>query len=154
MRSDPFFEYSHVTVALKALMKGVRAKGGDFEEDDLDDIVGKVREKHEKDYLERQGGGEVPDSKSKSKGKGKAKATGDDSDVSMDSMMEEVDMTGAMVDDFDDDDEEDEPPPTKKKPAARGRGAGAAAKKAPTKSTAKSTATGRGRGKKKVRLFP
>ena len=88
LRSDPFFEYSHVTVALKALMKGVRAKGGDFEEDDLDDIVGKVREKHEKDYLERQGGGEVPDSKSKSKGsKGKGKATGDDSDVSMDSMM-------------------------------------------------------------------
>lgn len=30
---------SHVQVALKALMKGVQKKGGEFEEDDLEDIV-------------------------------------------------------------------------------------------------------------------
>lgn len=31
--------HSHVKTALKSLMKGVQTKGGEFEEDDLDDIV-------------------------------------------------------------------------------------------------------------------
>lgn len=30
---------SHVSVALKALMKGVQKKGGEFQEEDLEDIV-------------------------------------------------------------------------------------------------------------------
>ncbi|CAL1709553.1 unnamed protein product [Somion occarium] len=125
---------NHVSTALKSLMKGVQTTGGEFEEEDLEDIVGKVREKHEKDYLEKHNGGRS------TKSKGKEKATdADRSDASVESMMEEFDLGPSDIDD-----QESEAPPPPKKTAARAKKPAAAPKKAPAKAPA------RGRGKKKV----
>lgn len=34
--------YSHVKISLKSLMKGVQTNGGEFEDDDLEEIVSNV----------------------------------------------------------------------------------------------------------------
>lgn len=119
---------NHVNHALKSLMKGVQANGEEVEEENIDDIVEKVREKHDKEYVEkRQDGGS-------SKSKGKGKATNDESDVSADSMMMDVDAGGSDFEELESD------PAPKKKARAPAKKATAPAKKAPAK----------GRGKKKV----
>ncbi|EGO01009.1 hypothetical protein SERLA73DRAFT_167194 [Serpula lacrymans var. lacrymans S7.3] len=128
-KDDPHAIQSHVSVALRSLMKGVAANG-DVNEGDLDDVLLKAKERQDKEYIEK-----VRTGKS-SNAKGKAKATGDESDAaSVDSMMMDVDAAGGS--DFEA--QSDEPRPKKttaRKPAA----AKASAKKAPAK----------GRGKKAV----
>ncbi|KAL6306913.1 DNA repair exonuclease [Sparassis latifolia] len=118
----------HVSTALKTLMKGVQATGKteDLEEEELDEIVGKVREQQEQDYLDKRNNGKA------SKSKGKGKATNDASDAeSMDSMMMEFDAVPSDLD------ESDEAP---KKKATTRKKAAAPVKKVPAK----------GRGKKKA----
>ncbi|KAF8839702.1 DNA repair exonuclease [Paxillus ammoniavirescens] len=128
-KDDSHAIQSHVSSALRALMKGVQANG-DLDEGDLDDVVSKVRERHDQEYAEQARAGKT----TKTKGKGKARA--DDSDgASADSMMMDVDAVDSAF-------ESDEPPPPKKKAAApkKTAAAKAPAKKAPAK----------GRGKKPV----
>ncbi|KAI6025995.1 Mre11 DNA-binding presumed domain-containing protein [Pisolithus marmoratus] len=128
-KDDSHAIQTHVTAALKALMKGVQANG-EVDEGDLDNVLVKIKEQHETEYAERNRAGQT------AKGKGKARA--DDSDnASVDSMMMEVDGGGSDVD-FDNDRDLGAPPPPKK--AKRAVATKAPAKKAPTK----------GRGKKVV----
>ncbi|KAA1467120.1 DNA repair exonuclease [Dentipellis sp. KUC8613] len=117
----------HVKATLKALMKGVQANG-EIPEEDLDDVLDKVREQKEKEYEEERTMGKT----TKSKGKGKARAGSDESDGTVDSMAMDVDDVGS---DFD-----SEAAPKKKKAAATTRAKKAAP--APKKTTA--------RGKKKA----
>ncbi|KZT63172.1 DNA repair and meiosis protein Mre11 [Daedalea quercina L-15889] len=123
---------THVNSALKSLMKGVQANGKeDLSDDGLDEIVDKVREQQNKEYLERRG----EERPAKSKGKGKA---ADDSDGSVDSMLMDVDAGGS---DFEELSEKEVP---QKKTKAQAKKA-APAKKAPAKK-----APAKGRGKKVV----
>ncbi|KAI6145221.1 Metallo-dependent phosphatase-like protein [Pisolithus tinctorius] len=132
-KDDSHAIQTHVTTALKALMKGVQANG-EVDEGDLDNVLVKVREQHETEYAERSRTGKT------AKGKGKGKARDEDSDnASVDSMMMEVDGGGSDVD-FDNDEDLDVPPPTKKTAPKRATTTKAPAKKAPVK----------GRGKKAV----
>ncbi|KAI0057313.1 DNA repair exonuclease [Artomyces pyxidatus] len=117
----------HVAESLKSLMKGVQASG-DVPEEELDDVLEKVREQREKEYAERRRIGEP----TKSKSKGKARAAESEGE-SADSMAMDVDAPGS---DF----ESDEAPPPKKAPAKK--------KAAPAKAPAKKATTTR--GKKKV----
>ncbi|THH02036.1 hypothetical protein EW026_g770 [Hermanssonia centrifuga] len=111
---------THVVAELKDVLKSVQAKGGnvELEEENVEELVGEVRQENEQRYLERRQTGRSL--KPKAKGKGKA-----DSDAeSVDSMMIDVDIGGSEFD--------EEPAP--KKPAARGRKTAAApAKKAPAR---------------------
>ncbi|KAL4072166.1 Mre11 DNA-binding presumed domain-containing protein [Scleroderma citrinum] len=128
-KDDSHAIQSHVSTALRALMKGVQANG-EVDEGELDDVLVKVREQHEKQYVEQ--------SKAGKSAKGKAKATGDGSDASADSMM--MDMDGGHSD-LDFDDEGSDGPSQRKKTAPKKLSAAKApAKKAPA----------RGRGKKAV----
>ncbi|KIJ94608.1 hypothetical protein K443DRAFT_683589 [Laccaria amethystina LaAM-08-1] len=124
--------HTHVTKALKSLMKSVEADEG-VDEDELEDLLVKAKEQHEQEYIEKA-------KESKAKGKGKAKAVDSGSD---DSMLMDVD-TGANSN-FDDIDSDEPEPPKKKAAAARAT----KAKKAPAKAPAKK-APAKGRGKKAV----
>ncbi|OBZ66455.1 Double-strand break repair protein MRE11 [Grifola frondosa] len=129
-KDDTHAIQSHVNAALKALMKDVQANAGEVEVEgnELDEIVGKVREKQDQEYLEHRQEGKP----SKSKGKGKAVDGGSGAE-SVDSMMMDVDAGGS---DFEAMSEE----PPKKKSTTRKKAV--AAKKAPAK--------GRGKGKAAV----
>ncbi|KAF8128879.1 Metallo-dependent phosphatase-like protein [Boletus edulis] len=117
---------NHVSVALRALMKGVQANG-ELDEADLDDVVNQVREKHDQEYAEHAKTGKA----AKSKGKGKARAEDSDDDASVDSMMMDVDAVGS---DFEAQSEE-VPPPKKKATTSKRTTATtkAPARKAPAK---------------------
>ncbi|KAI6112394.1 Metallo-dependent phosphatase-like protein [Pisolithus croceorrhizus] len=130
-KDDSHAIQTHVTAALRALMKGVQANG-EVDEGDLDDVLVKVREKHETEYAERNRAGRT------AKGKGKARDEESDN-ASVDSMLMEVDGGGSDAD-FGNDEDLDAPPPTKKAGSRR-----AAATKPPTKK-----APAKGRGKKVV----
>ncbi|PCH37554.1 DNA repair exonuclease [Wolfiporia cocos MD-104 SS10] len=124
---------NHVNVALKSLMKGVQANGKnpeEMDEDDLDDIVGQVREKHIKEYDDKRQEG-------RSKSKGKSKSTNEESDASMDSMMLDVD---AAASDFDEPDSDEQRPKKKSATSARAPAKKAPAKKAPAKGRSKKKA--------------
>ncbi|KAH8101778.1 Metallo-dependent phosphatase-like protein [Cristinia sonorae] len=118
---------NHVALSLRSLMKGVSADETFEGEDDLEEIVEKVRERHEREYIEKQRGSKP------TKAKGKARAEASDNE-SVDSMMMDVDGGGSDFEALDSD-----PPPAKKTTT---RKAAAPAKKAPAKAPAK------GRGKK------
>ncbi|EMD37107.1 hypothetical protein CERSUDRAFT_115025 [Gelatoporia subvermispora B] len=123
-KDDTHAIQSHVSLALRSLMKGVQANSAEeVKEDDLDDIVGRVREQHEQEYVEKR----QPTS---AKAKGKGKAVADVSAESEDSMMMDVDAAGS---DF-----ESEPALRKKATASRSRAA--PAKKAPAKGRGKKAA--------------
>ncbi|KAH9941530.1 DNA repair exonuclease [Amylocystis lapponica] len=110
---------THVASALKTLTKGVQANGEEIDEDDLDEIVGKVRERHDQEYAEHRYQGVKPSTK------GKAKARNDDSDAaSIDSMAMDIDVAGS---------EFDEPEPPKKTTTKKAPAKKAPAKKAPAK---------------------
>ncbi|EIW79844.1 DNA repair exonuclease [Coniophora puteana RWD-64-598 SS2] len=129
-KDDPHAIQLHVNAALKSLMKGVQANG-EVDEGELEDVLEKVREQHDKAYTDK-----TKDGKS-AKAKGKQKAKGDDSDASVDSMMMDVDAGANNNSDFGE--ESDEPaPPTRKKAAAP-------AKKAAAKAPAKKAAGGKGK---------
>ncbi|KAI6126746.1 Metallo-dependent phosphatase-like protein [Pisolithus sp. B1] len=130
-KDDSHAIQTHVTAALRALMKGVQANG-EVDEGDLDDVLVKVREQHETEYAERNRAGRT------TKGKGKARDEESDN-ASVDSMLMEVDGGGSDAD-FDNDEDLDAPPPTKKAGPKRAAATKAPAKKAPAK----------GRGKKVV----
>ncbi|KAH9937834.1 DNA repair exonuclease [Epithele typhae] len=118
----------HVQRAMKSLMGGVQAEEGDIDEDNLDEIVERVREVHDKQYLEKR------EHKS-AKGKGKAEDDEDDK-ASVDSMVMDVDA-GSDFDALSD------PPP---KPKGRAK---AAPKKAPAKKAPAKKAPARGKAKAK-----
>ncbi|KAI0249783.1 DNA repair exonuclease [Lactifluus subvellereus] len=80
----------HVENTLRALMKGVQASG-EVPEENLDDVLEKVREERERQYLEEQKTGKTGGTK-----RGKARAEADDDDAgSVDSMAMEVDEPGS-----------------------------------------------------------
>ncbi|KAH9847009.1 DNA repair exonuclease [Lenzites betulinus] len=125
-KDDLYAINNHVNASLRSLMKGVQATDVEFDENDFEEIVDKVRDEYAKQRTEKQK--EKP-----AAGKGKGKATNADSDASIDSMMMDVDGGGS---DFDAQMSDDPPPrktkaapkksaPTKKAPA-RGRGKAAA----------------------------
>ncbi|OCH84350.1 DNA repair exonuclease [Obba rivulosa] len=123
-KDDTHAIQNHVHVALKSLMKGVQANSADeVQEDDLDDLVGRVREQHEQEYVEKKQSNSV-----KATGKGKAADNG--SAESEDSMMMDIDAAGS---DF-----ESDPPPKKKTATSKSRAA--PAKKAPAKGKGKKAA--------------
>ncbi|KAN0094824.1 Metallo-dependent phosphatase-like protein [Tylopilus felleus] len=124
---------NHVSVALRALVKGVQANG-ELEEGDLDGVVNMVREQHDRQYEEQAKTGKA----AKSKGKGKARAEDSDDGASVDSMMMDVDAAGS---DFE---ASDEVPPPKKK-ATTSKKTTTTATKAPAKK-----APAKGRGKKAI----
>lgn len=130
-KDDSHAIQTHVTAALRSLMKGVQANG-EVDEGDLDNVLVKVREQHETEYAERNRTGKT------AKGKGKAREEESDN-ASVDSMLMEVDGGGSDAD-FDNDEDLDAPRPTKKAGPKRAAATKAPAKKAPAK----------GRGKKVV----
>lgn len=130
-KDDSHAIQTHVTAALRSLMKGVQANG-EVDEGDLDNVLVKVREQHETEYAERNRTGKT------AKGKGKARDEESDN-ASVDSMLMEVDGGGSDAD-FDNDEDLDAPRPTKKAGPKRAAATKAPAKKAPAK----------GRGKKVV----
>ncbi|KAF9242284.1 Mre11 DNA-binding presumed domain-containing protein [Melanogaster broomeanus] len=168
-KDDSHAIQTHVSSALRALMKGVQANG-EVGEDDLDDVVSKIREKHDQEYLQQTKAGKT----SKAKGKGKARADESDGGASADSMMMDVDAEAAapkktatakaparkapekgrgkkvvaseseevieLDDDDDDDEEEPAPPPTKRTNRAAVLSQSTTAKKAPAKKAATSRA--------------
>ncbi|KAI0267279.1 Metallo-dependent phosphatase-like protein [Gloeopeniophorella convolvens] len=111
----------HVETTLRAFMKGVQANG-EVPEESLDDVLEKVREEREKQYLEQKQSGKAK--------RGKTNTRGDDDDAaSIDSMEMDVDEAGS---EFGSDDAQ---------PARKDRGTRASGKKAaPAK---KSTSTRR-----------
>ncbi|KAI0640408.1 DNA repair exonuclease [Trametes meyenii] len=117
---------THVTTALRSLMKGVQATGEDLDENDFEEIVDRVRDAQEKQQAENQ------TSKS-AKDKGKGKATSNDSDASVDSMMMDVDVGSDFEARM-----SDAPPPPKAKSTTR---KAPPAKKAPVRGKGKATAT-------------
>jgi len=120
----------HVENTLRALTKGVQASG-EVPEENLDDVLERVREERERQYVEEQRSGKAGGVK---KGKAKARAEADDDDAgSVDSMAMEVDEPGS---DFGSD--TGHPSPGKK--VATGRGKGAAPSTVPRK---KGTGSGR-----------
>jgi len=81
----------HVENTLRALMKGVQANG-EVPEENLDDVLERVREERERRYVEEQRSGKTGGAK----GKAKARAEVDDDDAeSVDSMAMEVDEPGS-----------------------------------------------------------
>ncbi|KAH9962132.1 Metallo-dependent phosphatase-like protein [Russula dissimulans] len=81
----------HVENTLRALMKGVQANG-EVPEENLDDVLERVREERERRYVEEQRSGKTGGAK----GKAKARAEADDDDAeSVDSMAMEVDEPGS-----------------------------------------------------------
>ncbi|EKM78361.1 hypothetical protein AGABI1DRAFT_129478 [Agaricus bisporus var. burnettii JB137-S8] len=137
---------THVEEALDALRESVANKE-DMDEDDLEDLLAKAKEEHERQYIER--------AKVK-KARGKAKARAEPPPESDDSML--VDH-GAGGDGSDFNEDSDAAPPPKKRGAAASRttnattttGAGRGKKATTTttrKAPAKKPAAGRGRGKK------
>ncbi|TFK75611.1 DNA repair exonuclease [Pluteus cervinus] len=134
---------SHVTSSLNELISGVQAEE-EFNEDELDEIVAKAKDDHEKEYAEMVKQGKAAKA---SKKKGKEKATaGAESD---DSMLMDVDGGGGGSD-YEIDDDEPAPPPKKRATTTRTTTKATTTKKAPAKAPAKkaTTTTGRGRGKK------
>ncbi|KAG6333585.1 hypothetical protein ID866_5501 [Astraeus odoratus] len=130
-KDDSHAIQTHVSTELRALMKGIQSNG-EVDEGDLDDVLVKVRERHEKDYIEQIKAGKAV------KGKGKGKANEHESDGgSVDSMM--MDVEGGDSDMGFDDRDSDAPQPKKVAPR-RATTAKVPAKKAPAK----------GRGKKAV----
>ncbi|KAI8972429.1 DNA repair exonuclease [Trametes punicea] len=119
---------NHVNTALRSLMKGVQATGEEFDENDFEEIVDKVRDQQEKQRAEKQ-----QDKPSKDKGKGAAR--GEESDASEDSMMMDVDAGGSEFDDQ----MSDEPRPTKSRAATSKKAA--PTKKAPARGRGKAAAT-------------
>ncbi|KAJ8585255.1 DNA repair exonuclease [Rhizopogon salebrosus TDB-379] len=120
-KDDGWAIQTHVSNALRALMKGVQANG-EVDEDDLDDVLIKLKEQQNQEYIENVKTGKTV------KGKGKEMASAQ-ADSDADSMLMDVDNIDGGSD-F----EEPAPPPTKKKAAP-------AKKAAPVK---------KGRGKKAV----
>ncbi|KAG2007050.1 double-strand break repair protein MRE11 [Coprinopsis cinerea AmutBmut pab1-1] len=132
---------THVNKSLKTMLKNI--KSDEVDEDDLDDLLAKAKQRQEEEYLEATRAGES------AKGKGKAKATDDDGGAaSDDSMLMDIDTGGGATFNMSDDDDDDEPPPPPKRRAATSRAT--TTKKAPAKAPAKkaTTTTARGRGKK------
>ncbi|KAG5644011.1 meiotic recombination [Asterophora parasitica] len=121
---------THVAKSLKALMTNVQGNE-DVDEEEVEDMLVKAKEQHEKEYFAKA----KEKANAKSKGKGKAKA---DSEQSEDSMMD-VDAGIGGGSDFD---EESDPPPLP--PKRRG----VAATKAPAKKAPAKKAPAKGRGKK------
>ncbi|KAI0357881.1 DNA repair exonuclease [Trametes cingulata] len=118
---------NHVNTSLRSLMKGVQATGGEFDENEFEEIVDKVRDQQQKQRAEKQ-------QDKPSKGKGKGKATSDDSDATVDSMLMDIDAGGS---DFDD--QMSDAPPARKSKAAPKKAA--PAKKAPARGKGKAAAT-------------
>ncbi|KAI6020096.1 Metallo-dependent phosphatase-like protein [Pisolithus microcarpus] len=127
-KDDSHAIQTHVTAALRSLMKGVQANG-EVDEGDLDNVLVKVREQHETEYAERNRTGKT------AKGKGKARDEESDN-ASVDSMLMEVDG-GESDADFDNDEDLDAPRPTKKAGPKKAAATKAPAKKAPAKGRAK-----------------
>ncbi|KAH7882901.1 Metallo-dependent phosphatase-like protein [Phlebopus sp. FC_14] len=131
-KDDSHAIQAHVSAELRALIKGVQANG-EVDEGDLDDVLVKVKEKHDKEYADQIKAGKS----AKSKGKGKAQE--DDSDgASVDSMMIYVDAGGS---DFEEE-TYDAPPPPKRKAVPK--------KAVTTKAPAAKKAPAKGKGKKAV----
>lgn len=127
-KDDSHAIQTHVTAALRSLMKGVQANG-EVDEGDLDNVLVKVREQHETEYAERNRTGKT------AKGKGKARDEESDN-ASVDSMLMEVDGGGSDAD-FDNDEDLDAPRPTKKAGPKKAAVTKAPAKKAPAKGRGK-----------------
>ncbi|KAH9974096.1 Metallo-dependent phosphatase-like protein [Lactifluus volemus] len=84
----------HVENTLRALMKGVQGSG-EVPEENLDDVLERVREERERQYLEEQRSGKTGGTK---RG-GKARAGADDEDAeSVDSMLMDVDEPDSDLD--------------------------------------------------------
>ncbi|KAH9036833.1 Metallo-dependent phosphatase-like protein [Lactarius pseudohatsudake] len=95
-KDDPHAISKHVESTLRALMKGVQASG-EVPEETLDDVLERVREEREKQYVEEQRSGKAGGAK----GGAKARTGADEDDAeSVDSMAMEVDEPGS---DFDSD---------------------------------------------------
>ncbi|KAF4576241.1 meiotic recombination [Pleurotus pulmonarius] len=142
-KDDSHAIQSHVSRALKALLKDVQTKGTEIDEDDVEELLTKAKEQQDKAYEETRKN--IPTKK----GKGKA-AQDDDDAPSEDSMMMDVDFgTGGAGSDFD---QLSDPPPPPKKTTARSRAAATKAptKKAPAKKAPAKKAPAKGRGKKAV----
>ncbi|KAH9077950.1 Metallo-dependent phosphatase-like protein [Lactarius deliciosus] len=91
-KDDPHAISKHVESTLRALMKGVQASG-EVPEETLDDVLERVREEREKQYVEEQRSGKT--------GGAKARTGADEDDAeSVDSMAMEVDEPDS---DFDSD---------------------------------------------------
>ncbi|KAG1807498.1 Metallo-dependent phosphatase-like protein [Suillus subaureus] len=101
-KDDGWAIQTHVSSALRALMKGVQ-ENGEVDEEELDDVLVKLKEQHNQEYLEKAKMGKT------GKGKGKEKASAADSDA--DSMLMDVDIGEEDGSDFD----EPVPPPKKRK---------------------------------------
>ncbi|CDO78264.1 hypothetical protein BN946_scf184491.g9 [Trametes cinnabarina] len=144
--------YRHVNSALRSLMKGVQANVTEVDENEIEEIVDKVREEQERRRAEKL---EEKASKGKVRkppalshrneltrvrlSQGKSKASPEDSDTSVDSMLMDVDVdaggsdfNGAMSD-------EPAPPRATKSRAAATKKA-APAKKAPARGKGKAAA--------------
>ncbi|OAX43761.1 DNA repair exonuclease [Rhizopogon vinicolor AM-OR11-026] len=117
-KDDGWAIQTHVSNALRALMKGVQANG-EVDEEELDDVLVKLKEQQNREYIEKAKTGKA------AKGKGKEKASAQ-ADSDADSMLMDVDEGGEDGSDF----EEPAPPPAKKKaapakkaaPVKKGRG--------------------------------
>ncbi|KAH9171107.1 Metallo-dependent phosphatase-like protein [Lactarius sanguifluus] len=95
-KDDPHAISKHVESTLRALMKGVQASG-EVPEETLDDVLERVREEREKQYVEEQRSGKTGGAK----GGAKARTGADEDDAeSVDSMAMEVDEPDS---DFDSD---------------------------------------------------
>ncbi|KAG2366407.1 Mre11 DNA-binding presumed domain-containing protein [Suillus spraguei] len=104
-KDDGWAIQTHVSSALRALMKGVQ-ENGEVDEEELDDVLVKLKEQHNQEYLEKAKMGKT------GKGKGKEKASAP-ADSDADSMLMDIDGGEEDGSDFD----EPAPPPTKKKAA-------------------------------------
>ncbi|KAI0293920.1 DNA repair exonuclease [Russula brevipes] len=102
----------HVENTLRGLMKGVQASG-EVPEENLDDVLERVREERERQYAEEQRSGKAGGVKGRAKARGEV----DDDDAgSVDSMEMEIDEPGS---DFGSD--SGHPPPGKKSATSRGK---------------------------------
>ncbi|KAI0284566.1 Metallo-dependent phosphatase-like protein [Russula aff. rugulosa BPL654] len=101
----------HVDNAVRAMVKGVQANG-EVPEENIDDVVEKVREEHERQYAAEQRSGKT--GATKGRAKGRAEADNDDAG-SVDSMAMEIDEPGS---DFGSD---IGPPTAKKAGTSRGK---------------------------------
>ncbi|KAI9070370.1 DNA repair exonuclease [Trametes sanguinea] len=115
---------THVNQALRSLMKGVQATGTEVDENEIEEIVDKVREEQEKRRAAKL------DEKASNNKKGKGKASNDESDASIDSMLMDVDAGGSEFDGA----MSDEPPLPKSRATTK---KAAPAKKAPARGKAK-----------------
>ncbi|TRM67043.1 Metallo-dependent phosphatase-like protein [Schizophyllum amplum] len=130
---------THVSKELRDLLKGIKIDNrteGELGDDDVEELLARAKEDHEREYEE------TSRSTKTSKGKGKARAEPEPAEESDDSMKMDVDV-GHGASDFD---EESDPPPKKrkapaKKAAAPAKKAAAPAKKAPARGRGKKVAT-------------